>query len=207
MQADPLFAEQVRDAENECEMHLMSRIRLQSERSWRAAVWLLERMRPERYARGKAQQSAPNWDEMFDKSLALIDAEVADEALRERLTRRLDEMALEELAAQELDDQPVLADVADQPAPHAEPAHIQANVSESSNCESTGDNRLKQSPAAASDKVVEAFSALLAAQQASRAKELLAAGKPLNRKQRRALEFCNTSHDVHEQRALDNAGG
>jgi hypothetical protein len=105
MEADPLFAEQVRDAENDCEIDLLKRVRLQSERSWRACVWLLERMRPERYARGKsAAATAPSWDEMFDKFIALIDAEVGDAALRERLTARLDAMALEELAAQQLDD-------------------------------------------------------------------------------------------------------
>ena len=93
-----MFAEQVRDAEMECEVALLKHIRAAGQRSWRACVWLLERMHPERYGRGKQGSAGPSWDNLFEQFVTLIEQNVADEALRERLASRLDEIVMQALA-------------------------------------------------------------------------------------------------------------
>jgi hypothetical protein len=177
----------------------MSRIRLQSERSWRAAVWLLERMHPERYARGKAAPAAASWDEMFGKFLALIDAEVSDESLRQRLTQRLDDMALEELAAEEMENVPAFARTPAMPLPPAERAEAtpSAAATPGGNGEPT-----RQNSQIKTGKAVPARSTLAATLPAGSIADLLGNGTPRNRQDRGNLDFCNTSHDVHEKRAL-----
>jgi hypothetical protein len=221
MEADPLFAEQVRDAENDCEIDLLKRVRLQSERSWRACVWLLERMRPERYARGKsAAAAAPSWDEMFDKFIALIDAEVGDAALRERLTARLDAMALEELAAQQLDDAIAVAKMGSASrAPAAAPQAQAANELDCKAHEAKAESRdamardvqqagvQSQAPArqavAAGPSVQNSQSAAASRVQTKRME------KPAGRRSTATLpgsllaDLCNTPPDAQERRLLE----
>jgi hypothetical protein len=81
----------------ECEVALLKHIRAAGQRSWRACVWLLERMHPERYGRGKQGAAGPSWDNLFEQFVTLIEQDVTDEALRERLASRLDEIALQAL--------------------------------------------------------------------------------------------------------------
>ena len=211
MAADPLFAERVRDAENECEIDLMKRIRLQSERSWRAAVWLLERMRPERYARGKQAAAGPGWDAMFDQFLALIDEEVADESLRQRLTQRLDEMALAELADEEgaatppttvasrAKAPPAAARLTAAPAAAPHPSSLQADPA--GPAKQSGQDAAKpamQSWPAASGAFTRSLDQLLARRRDDR----LVSNAMGTQQTGPAADFCNTSPDVHERREL-----
>jgi hypothetical protein len=48
---DPDFAMEVARASTQFEVELVNRMRGQSERSWRAAAWLLERRLPEEFGR------------------------------------------------------------------------------------------------------------------------------------------------------------
>lgn len=209
MAADDAFADGVRDAENGCELDLMKRVRLQSERSWRAAVWLLERMRPERYARGKAAPAAPSWDEMFDRFIALIDEEVGDEALRERLARRLDEMAVDELAAQQLDDpaQVAMGELPLAMAALAEPPQSPASARDLA-AQAGAHNGLHGDKAAPSKSSQSKAGKVVPPSRAptlerSARSNLDAAGR-VEDLLGRVADFCNTSpmQDAHERRAL-----
>jgi hypothetical protein len=213
MQADPLFAEAVRDAEIECEIDLMKRVRLQSERSWRACVWLLERMHPERYARGKQSPATPSWDEMFDRFVALIDTEVADEGLRERLVGRLDDMAMEELAAQEMEDAPKLThagrlaeSTSTMPAARQDNGMAIATAPAAAPVVTKLADKVAQNGEEKGDKAGSRRSAnrlpACGILSADRIETLLDRGHAAGGRNGAALDFCNTSPDVHERRAM-----
>ncbi len=51
---DKAFAERVRHAETKAEMTLVRQVRKAAKQSWRAAAWALEHIRPQRYARRRA---------------------------------------------------------------------------------------------------------------------------------------------------------
>jgi hypothetical protein len=84
MARDPLFAADVRQAEMFCQIRLLELMLRHSERSWRAAAWLLERLYPERYAkREPSATSQPDAKVLaLRKLVAKIDRE--RDAQRER---------------------------------------------------------------------------------------------------------------------------
>jgi hypothetical protein len=192
MAADSAFADKVLQAEAECEVDLMRRVRTQSERSWRAAVWLLERMRPERYARGKIREAGPSFDSMFNTFVAIVEAEIADASLRERVFARLDEMAQEELAAQSLDHSPPATPAVRTPHDQHAPASLPPAKVQVQKSADLGQATLRGEKPSAGDAPAQ-----------RRLEAMLGALGGTNGPQ---LDFCNTSPDHHERRSLEKVG-
>ena len=98
---DDAFADALRKAEMKFHVDLMEKLRRQSERSWRACVWLLEHTYPEIYGRGKVRnRPGLTVDQLFDQFVTLLE-EIPDEGLRNRLTERLDRLAAQEFESDE----------------------------------------------------------------------------------------------------------
>jgi hypothetical protein len=88
------FAEAVRVAEQISETDLLTVMRKHCEKSWLATRWLLEIKHPERYCKRKGSAvMGPSADEVFDAVIGVLDEEIADEALRQRIEARLDRLA------------------------------------------------------------------------------------------------------------------
>jgi hypothetical protein len=97
---DPHFAAHIRSAENSRDFELLQRVMRQSERSWRAATWLLERIHPEQFAkgyRGKQGQTGPSADEVFDRIILALREELSEETFQ-RVEKRLNHLAVHDFA-------------------------------------------------------------------------------------------------------------
>jgi hypothetical protein len=218
---DDAFAELLRTAEMRCEMELMERMRRQCERSWRACVWMLEQIHPERYGKGKNNASAgPSAEQLFESFVALVEHKVADENLRDELIGELDQLMLEGITSDESFALPPAA--ADRPLSPIQPTNGKpatpngpvaaqsallngnrakpqvATTSDSARGKNGHAARRPISPAAATPR-----KAALPAQAASPLMDELRIA--LGRDDSVAspkLDFCNTSPDKHERRSL-----
>jgi hypothetical protein len=219
---DDAFAELLRTAEMRCEMELMERMRRQCERSWRACVWMLEQIHPERYGKGKNNASTgPSVEQLFESFVALVEHKVADENLREQLFGELDQLMLEDFASD--DSSPPPAPAGDRPLRPIQPANgkpATSNGSLSSHPAALNGNGNNPKAPAAGDPArgkngqgirrptpaaapVAPRKAALPAQAASPLMDDLLGD--LGRRKSvasPALDFCNTSPDTHERRSL-----
>ena len=91
-QGDPQFAAELQRAEAQNELSLMKNVFVsaQEPKNWRASVWALERMYPERYLR-RAPETIPidQLVRLVDVMVRLIAEEVNDPECRERIVRRV----------------------------------------------------------------------------------------------------------------------
>lgn len=95
---DPLFAERLQAAEMKREFGPLHRINAASEKNWRAAAWILERVRPQSYSsRKKAAISPEQMREIGQMFVQCIDRYIEDptekEKLAQRFAERLDKLA------------------------------------------------------------------------------------------------------------------
>jgi hypothetical protein len=94
---DVEYAEAVRAAEQIPETDLLTVMRKHCEKSWLATRWLLEIKHPERYCKRKGHaEFGPSADDVFDAVIGVLDEEIADEKLRQRIEARLDGLAEQE---------------------------------------------------------------------------------------------------------------
>jgi hypothetical protein len=100
---DPHFAAHIRSAENFRDFELLQRVMRHSERSWRAATWLLERIHPEQFAKGnrgklgKQAPIGPSADEVFDRIILALREELPEETFQ-RVEERLNHLAVHDFA-------------------------------------------------------------------------------------------------------------
>jgi hypothetical protein len=219
---DDAFAELLRTAEMRCEMELMERMRRQCERSWRACVWMLEQIHPERYGKGKNNASiGPSAEQLFESFVALVEHKVPDENLREQLFGELDQLMLEDFTSDDSSsltaataNRPLrsIETISTRPVPlngsvPSQPAPINGNGTTQQAAASGDSARRKNGQATRRPTPVAAPAAprkaVLPAQAASPLMDELLSG--LGRGNSVAspkLDFCNTSPDKHERRAL-----
>jgi hypothetical protein len=202
---DETFADALRKAEMRFHVDLMEKLRRQSERSWRACVWLLEHSYPETYGRGKANdRPGLTVDRLFDEVVMLLE-EIPDEALRARLTNRLDRLAVEEFQPPATDEPE--AEVA---APREIPAmslpeHVAvageatSSVAPSHQPESRPEPRPQRSDDRSKRRRAQHRRQGRPLSPKARLIDELLAAAPAKRP---PSDFCNTSPSAHERRLL-----
>lgn len=91
---NPQFAEQFRNARFGVEIELLKNVRQASQRSWRAAAWLLEHSEPHRYdaRREPRQRVQKEFARLLDNVAAIVKEEVKDEAAFDRVVGRLEKL-------------------------------------------------------------------------------------------------------------------
>ncbi|HZZ71608.1 MAG TPA: hypothetical protein VFE24_05105 [Pirellulales bacterium] len=95
-QRDPRFAEQLRQAEMQAELVPLNQVRKAAETNWRAATWILERLRPDRYARRPPQLiKEQHMAKFVDAVVEVILNEIDDAALREKIAARLEKLSVD----------------------------------------------------------------------------------------------------------------
>lgn len=93
---DPDFGEQLRKAEAQLEVAHLRNIELAAKDNWRASVWLLERIYPDKYGprRGGAI-SLHQLSQLASRMSEVLMEEVPSSQQRERILRRLETLFLE----------------------------------------------------------------------------------------------------------------
>jgi hypothetical protein len=88
---DPRFHEQLRKAEAQLEVSHLKNIETAAKENWRASVWLLERMYPDKYGPRRGDGISPEKVAEFLQNVsAVILAEVPSDVSRERILAKLE---------------------------------------------------------------------------------------------------------------------
>jgi len=113
------FAIQVLRAEASAEFHQIHNVHeaTKEAKNWRASVWWLERMAPERFAKRSTNVvTETEWQEFLEALAEAVVSEIADDADRNRLLNRLAQMAdvsyterKQETGSDSLDESPMLS--------------------------------------------------------------------------------------------------
>jgi hypothetical protein len=93
MRRDKAFAQRVRRAETKAEMTMLRQIRKAAKHSWRAGAWTLERTKPQRYARRRADYLTFDEVDQFVRLLAMtVLNEFPSGPFREGAVKKLDKL-------------------------------------------------------------------------------------------------------------------
>lgn len=96
---NPVFGQQLRDAEKEARLRPLKAIRRKAHTHWRAAAWLLERTEPEKYAKKESGLLKPKdveglIDAVLERILLELRLDPAFEFVLEKISKKAKEAVL-----------------------------------------------------------------------------------------------------------------